>query len=147
MDDAEKLKHEALVVNDLLTQYVDLHNHYLKSAGTFRSLFKKVNFKRLSQDAHLVFEKFRDEVDRLEEMRNEVRGDKEEEFADCLLLYTKSLTKTTHFLFILLKALKDKVEGNKLSFSGHMENDKKYQKSIETYTEYGQKLNILYSNL
>lgn len=143
----EELKHEALVVNDLLTQYINLHNHYLKSAGTFSSLFKKVDFARLSGDAYLLFEKFRDERSKLEETKKKVKGDKEKEFAECLFLYTKSLTETAHLLFKLLHALEEKAKGNKLNFGEHMENDKKYQKSIETYTEYGQKLNILYSDL
>ncbi len=147
MDDVAKLKQEALVVNDLLTQYVNFHNHYLKSAGTFRSLFKKVNFKSLSEDAYLLFDKLREEEERLEEMKNRVKSDKEKKFTHCLLLYTKSLTKTVYLLFLLLHALKEKVEDNKLSFKKHMKNQKKYQKSIETYKEYGKELNALYSNL
>lgn len=147
MNGGEELKQVALIVNDLLTEYVNLHNYYLKSAGTFSSLFIKVDFARISGDAYFLFEKFREERNRLEETKNEVQGNKEKEFAECLFFYTKSLTETTHLLFVLLHALEGKAKGNKLSFGEHMVNDKKYQKSIETYMEYGQRLNLLYSGL
>lgn len=75
--DTVKLKSEALLVNDLLTQYVNLHNNFLKSAGTFSSLFRKVDFKKLSGDIYLLFERFRDEKTKLEKLQEEKGSERE----------------------------------------------------------------------
>jgi hypothetical protein len=142
-----ELKNEALVVNDLLTQYVELHNNFLKSAGTFSSLFKKVDFRKLAGDIYFLFEKFRDEKFKLDDLQKQNGNEKEKQFAKCLFLYTKSLTETVHLLFIMAHTLQEKAEGNKLSFQEHMENDKKYKNSIQVYTKLGEELNNLYRTL
>lgn len=143
----EELKDESLVVDNLLTQYIDLHNTFLKSAGTFRSLFRKVDFRRLAGDSYFLFEKLRDERNKLEQLNGRTQSNQEKEFANCLFLYAKALTETVHLLFIMFNALKEKAEGNKLSLNEHMENNKKYQKSIEVYMSYGRELNKLYHAL
>lgn len=145
--DKTQLKDEALVVNDLLTQYVDLHNNFLKSAGTFSSLFRKVDFRKLAGDIYFLFEKFRDEKTKLEALQKQKGNEEEMQFAECLLRYTVALTETVHLLFTMAHALQEKAEGNKLSFSEHMENDKKYKESIQVYTKYGEELNNLYKAL
>ena len=145
--DITELKNEALVVDDLLTQYIELHNNFLKSAGAFSSLFKKVNFRKLAGNIYFLFEKFRDEKSKLDVLYKQSVGEKEKEFAKCLFLYTKALTETVHLLFIQAHALKEKAEGNKLSFQEHMENSKKYNESIQAYMKYGEELNNLYQTL
>ena len=109
----EKLKDESLILDNLLTQYIDLHNTFLKSSGTFMSLFKKIDFKRMAENSYLLFEKLRDEKNKLVQLKDKAEGDKEKEFADCLFLYVKALTETVHLLFIMFNALKEKAEGNK----------------------------------
>lgn len=143
----EELKDESLHVDNLLTQYIDLHNAFLKSTGTFMSLFRKIDFKRLTGDSYFLFEKLRDERNKLEQLKDRVQNNQEREFAGCLFLYAKALTETVYLLFIMFNALKEKAEGNKLSLSEHMENNKKYQKSIEVYMSYGNELNKLYHAL
>lgn len=143
----EELKNESLVVDNLLTQYIDLHNSFLKSSGTFWSLFRKIDFRRLAGDSYLLFEKLRDERNKLEQLKDKAKNSQEKEFANCLFLYTKALTETVYLLFLMFNALKEKAEGNKLSLSEHMENNKKYQKSIEVYMSYGNELNKLYHAL
>lgn len=145
--DITELKNEALVVNDLLTQYVELHNNFLKSAGTFSSLFRKVDFKKLAGDIYFLFEKFRDEKTKLEDIQNQEGEEEEKQFSKCLFQYTEALTETVHLLYVLAHALQEKAEGNKLSFSEHMENDKRYKESIQTYMKYGEELNTLYKVL
>ena len=142
--DKTQLKDEAFVVNDLLTQYVNLHNNFLKSAGTFSSLFRKVDFRKLAGDIYFLFEKFRDEKTKLEDLQKQEGSEKEKQFAECLFCYTEALTETVHLLFILAHALQEKAEGNKLSFREHMENDKRYKESIQIYLKQGEELNNLY---
>lgn len=147
MNTLELLKNEAIVVNNLLTEYVELHNSYLKSSGTFMSLFRKVNFNLLAGNAYIVFGKLRDERNKIGKIKENITENKEREFVECLFLYSKALAETAYLLFILLHALKEKANGNELSFSEHMENNKKYKKSIDTYVVYGQELNKLYASL
>ncbi len=147
MDIKEQLKNESLGVHNLLTQYIDLHNKFLKSSGTFWSLFRRVNFRRLTGEAYFLFEKLRDVRIKLDKLKNEESNSKEKEFAESLFQYTKALTETVYMLFILLNALKEKAEGGKLSLNEHMENNKKYQQMIKTYQVYGEKLNKNYSSL
>jgi len=145
--DTIELKNEALVVNDLLTQYVELHNNFLKSAGTFSSLFRKVDFKKLAGDIYFLFEKFRDEKTKLDKLQSQAESEKEEQFTACLFLYTEALTETVHLLFIMAHALQEKAEGKRLSFQEHMGNDKKYKNSIQVYLKIGEELNNLYQTL
>ncbi len=147
MSTSEQLKNEALAVNDLLTKYIGLHDKYLKSAGTFSSLFRKVDFRALAGEAYFLFEEIRDKKSELECFKELALNSKEKNFVDCLISYTTSLTETTHLLFILLHALQEKAEGNDLSLKEHLENSKKYEESINTYLFHGEELNKAYSEL
>lgn len=141
-----ELKNQAISVNNLLTKYVEFHNEFMKSSSTFRSLFKKVNFQRLTYESYLLFTKFQEE-EKMVDLLSKNIGSNEKEFYDCLLRYAKSLTRTVYLLFLMSNALKNKAEGNKLNFTEHMENSNKYKESIVEYVNEGQKLNVLYDKL
>lgn len=143
----DQLKNEAWEVNDLLTEYVDLHNLLLKSAGTFSSLFRKVNFQELYDKTIALQDKFKNKYSELEDFAKSDFEEKDKQFVDCLLSYTKALTETVSLLSVMYNALNEKAKGNKLSFKEHMENDKKYQASIKNYLSYGNELNNLYKLL
>lgn len=143
----EELKNEALIVNNLLTEYVAFHNEFLKSAGTFRSLFRKVNFDVLAGNSYSLFEKIRVEENKIKEMNGDLEGDLEKDFFNSLMEYTGAVRETVYLLFLLVNALKNKTEGKELSFNNHMENDKKYKTSINKYMVLGDKLNHMYSKL
>ncbi|MFA6250278.1 MAG: hypothetical protein WC686_02095 [Candidatus Shapirobacteria bacterium] len=142
-----QLRNEAWEVNDLLTQYVILHNHLLKSAGTFSSLFRKIDFQKLHDETVTLLEKFQEKTTELENLAKDNLGEKERQFFDCLLSYTRALTETVSLLSAMYYALNEKAKGNKLSLKDHLENDKKYQVSIKNYLSYGVKLNNLYKSL
>lgn len=144
---SENLKQKAREVNNLLTEYIVLHNHFLKSTGTFSSLFRKVDFGKLSNDAHSLLEKFQSKEAELEESVKQDGGDKEKQFAECLLSYTKALTETVNLLDAMYLALNKKANGEKLSFKEHSDNNKKYQSAIKVYVNQGNRLNILYHSL
>lgn len=143
----ETLKEKAFEVNNLLSSYIRLHDLYLKSAGTFTSLFRKVDFNKLTGEADLIFQDFQENNESLKKLENEQMTREQKEFFDCLCLYTKTLKETVYLLFLMLNALKEKAEGNKLNLKEHMENSEKYKKSIDNYMIHGQRLNNLYSGL
>jgi len=101
----------------------------------------------MTGDAYFLFERLRDERNAIEKLKSEANDGKEKDFAESLYQYTKALTETVYLLFMLLHALSEKAKGEKLSMSEHMENNKKYQKSIEAYTAYGEDLNKIYSSI
>lgn len=143
----EELKNSASIVNNLLTKYIELHNSYLKSTGSFWSIFRKINFVGMSGDAYLLFEQLRDERNKIEKLKSDTSGGSEKDFAEKLFEYTKALTETVHLLFVLLHALNEKAKGEKLSMSEHAENNKRYQQSIKNYMKHGEELNRIYSKL
>jgi len=101
----------------------------------------------MSGDAYFLFEQLRDERNVIEKLKNEAMDGKEKEFAESLFQYTKALIETVHLLFMLLHALSEKAKGEKLSMSEHMENNKRYQQSIEVYMRHGEELNRIYTTL
>jgi hypothetical protein len=143
----DELKAKATQINSLLSKYIVLHDAFIKSSGSFWSIFKKINFASMSGDAYFLFEQLRDERNAIEKLKSEASDGKEKEFAESLYQYTKALTETVHLLFMLLHALSEKAKGEKLSMSEHMENNKKYQQSIERYMECGEELNKVYATL
>lgn len=143
----DELKSIASTVNNLLSKYIVLHDAFIKSSGSFWSIFKKINFASMTGDAYFLFERLRDERNAIEKLKSEANDGKEKDFAESLYQYTKALTETVYLLFMLLHALSEKAKGEKLSMSEHMENNKKYQKSIEAYTAYGEDLNKIYSSI
>ncbi|TRZ53492.1 hypothetical protein D4R99_00725 [bacterium] len=147
MVSTEELKREAWEVNDLLSEYVALHNHLLKSAGTFSSLFRKIDFGKLSEETSSLLEKFRNKGDELKVLAEGEVRDEGRQFTECLLSYTNALTETVGLLYVMYQALKGKASGNKLSFKEHLENNKKYQESIKEYVRQGEQLNNLFRSL
>lgn len=54
MTNEEKLEAIAYEINYLLTEYIAIHNKVLKEAGSFWSLFKRVNFQGISDDTKTI---------------------------------------------------------------------------------------------
>jgi len=101
----------------------------------------------MTGDAYFLFERLRDERNAIEKLKSEANDGKEKDFAESLYQYTKALTETVYLLFMLLHALSEKAKGEKLSMSEHMENNKRYQQSIEVYMRRGEELNRIYTTL
>lgn len=143
----EKLKAKAMLLNGLLSEYVDLHNNFTKNTNSILSIFKKINFSQMSGDAYFLFQKLKDEVADIE-VSNVSKMDKGEvDFYECLREYAESLKNTVYLLFLMLKSLDRKANGEKLNFTEHSDNNQKYKDSIREYATLGEKLNSLYNNL
>jgi len=50
----ELLKTYALRVNELLPSYVHLHDKILKVSGTFKSIFRRIDFEQLYNDSTIL---------------------------------------------------------------------------------------------
>lgn len=141
----ESIKIKAFEVNDLLSEYVVLHNHLLKSAGTFSSLFRKVDFNSLTEQTQLLYDKFLQKDEEIKEWSKQDFNEVGREFVSYLCQYVDALTNTAKLLLQMYQYLRGRAEeGKKITFSAHMENDRKYQESIQEYLKIGKHLNDLY---
>jgi hypothetical protein len=141
----ESVKMKAFEVNDLLSEYVVLHNHLIKSAGTFSSLFKKVDFGSLTEQTQLLYDKFLQKDEEIKKWSKQDFNKAGREFVNYLCQYVDALTNTAKLLLQMYQYLRGRAEeGKKITFSAHMENDRKYQESIQEYLKIGKHLNDLY---
>ena len=145
--DSNVLKERAITINNILSEYIKLHDSFIKSSGSFLSIFRRIDFNKLSGNASSLFEKLKDEKKNLDILKTKTMNSKQKDFYDCLYSYTEALEETVRLLFIMLNALDQKVKGGKLNFKEHSENNAKYKDSINIYMVQGQKLNELYKTI
>ncbi|MFS8160155.1 MAG: hypothetical protein ACMG6E_08085, partial [Candidatus Roizmanbacteria bacterium] len=69
----DELKAKATYINSLLSKYIVLHDAFIKSSGSFWSIFKKINFAGMSGDAYFLFEQLRDERNIIEKLKGEAK--------------------------------------------------------------------------
>jgi hypothetical protein len=142
MDSKSLLIEQAHKVNNLLSMYIEVHDNYVKSSGFIRSLFTKIDFNKLANDAQLVNSKMSQLQTESCILKDKIKGSHGEKFADALCKYCEALAQTTHSLFLIVDALQKKAKGESLSLSEHMKNQKNYEESILTYSKLGDKLNF-----
>lgn len=145
--DNNVLKEKAIKINNILSEYIQLHDSFIKSSSTFLSIFRPINFQKLSGESYLLFEKLRDERKNLNILESETMNSQQKTFYNCLCSYTEALKETVYLLFVMLHALDQKAKGEKLNFKEHGENNAKYKDSINVYMSRGQELNQLYKVL
>lgn len=141
------LKEKAVTINNILSEYIKLHNSFMKSTGSFLSIFRHIDFQKLSGEAYFLFEKLRDERKNLEGFKSEPINSEQKGFYDCVCRYLDSLKETVYLLFIMLHALEQKAKGENLNFKEHNENFAKYKVSVNAYMLLGQELNELYKTI
>lgn len=128
--DSNILKEKAITINNILSEYIKLHDSFIKSSGSLLSIFRRIDFQKLSGEAYLLFEKLRDERKNLDGFEPEMMNSQQKEFYDCLCSYTEALKETVYLLFVMLHSLDQKAKGEKLNFKEHSENNAKYKDSI-----------------
>lgn len=142
--DSNILKEKAIAINNILSEYIQLHDLFIKSSNSILSIFRPINFQKLSGETYLLFEKLRDERKNLDILKPETMNSQQKAFYDCLCSYTEALKETVYLLFIMLHALAEKAKGEKLNFKEHSENNAKYKNSINVYMSRGRELNELF---
>lgn len=138
----------AYEVNQLLSEYVSVHNKRLQTAGTFRSFFNDVDFGEIYKDIDEVKRKFESKDRELEKVKGHYVSftGVEKRFSDTLNSYFKALFDTVKQLHLLTFRQYEASQGflhnkRKLSWSENSELEKAYQEKIEAYTMLGGQLN------
>ncbi|EKD79726.1 MAG: hypothetical protein ACD_40C00331G0009 [uncultured bacterium] len=147
-----QLLDQAYQVNDLLGKYIKIHDHRLKTTGSFRSLFNKVDFEQIFNfvnDLYLEFDdKYRDIV--------AMRGDYPEytkvqqTYLGCLEDYFECLFDAVKILHVIANRQNDLSKGfakGILTLTENLDWDKKYREGIEKYRSKGSKLNTAFDKL
>ncbi|MFA5093470.1 MAG: hypothetical protein WC543_05995 [Candidatus Omnitrophota bacterium] len=151
MNNLDKLKSCALEINNLLNKYVELHNKVLKEAGTFRSVFRKVDFQGLYNEAKILSNDFMSKEIEIRELGNEINNSLtslQKEFFDCTLGYFEALLKTVDLLFRKIELLYNRSQNKEtLSWNNFNRISKEYNESINGYLEFGTNLNKLYKEM
>lgn len=151
MKNRELLKNLALAVNDLLSAYIAVHDRRLKEAGSFISLFKKVNFKGIYQSVQILLDEFDEKKNQLGKFKKDFYSkfsEKEGEVFDCLEAYFNALHGAVKLLAVVAQLQLKKSENQQgLSFMDNQRYEKDYQEAIENYLAIGKRLSALYNEL
>lgn len=146
---------QAKEISQLLNEYIISHDKMLQSAGTFKSLFKNVDFLTIHKDIEEVKANFEKKTRELKEIKDEYYGslaDVSMEFFDALESYFNSLFEAVKQLSILSFRLYETSRGiignkQKLSWSEYSQLTKEYDKKVKGYFDLGGKLNQAYQAL
>lgn len=141
----------SLSVNDLLSEYVVVHNRRLKEGGTFWSLFRKVRFKSIYMSTSILQKRFTDKAAEFELITQREFQDfdsEEKKFFHCLWDYFLALYWAVQKLHKLAEAQYQRSENTKtLSWEENKRLEKEYQEAIDDYVKLGKELQKDYVNL
>ena len=147
----EILVENGFEIDALLKKYVAIHNKRLK-AGTFASLFRKIDFKAILDEVNSVYWEF--DQKRVEVM--ELRGDYSEystvqqQFYDTMESYFDLLFEAVEMLQLLANKQYNLSLGlgkDKLTLSENFYLENKYKGKIQEYMHLGEKLNESFRKL
>ncbi|MEA3369528.1 MAG: hypothetical protein U9Q24_04175 [Candidatus Ratteibacteria bacterium] len=148
MNNTEILKKLSFEVNDLLSEYIQLHDKILKKGGIFISLFKKVDFEKILNDCHEILRKF--EIKRkgmlsFKKENGDNLDDNEKKYLNQLISFFDKLLVTINFLLNKQQLLYKKSQKEKIGWEEYNNAENQYKKSIDDYLMEGRKLNNLNS--
>lgn len=144
---ATDLKVLAFDINDLLSEYIIVHDTLIKKSNSIFSIFTPINFNELASRSKIILEKLKEKRETIKLAKDDSKNEQERLFASCLLDYSDALITTVGLLYKMLLDLNEKSKGEKLSLKEHLDNNKRYKESIKNYAVYGEKLNQLYKQL
>lgn len=147
---------EAYEVDEILTSMISIHNKLQREVGSIWSLlriFKRHDFSTHSKESVKIVERLNTKMLWYKKLKESACYSsfcqQEQEFFDCLLLYSDALHKTATALQDLTEALYEKSISakNGVTWAQYRHLDKQYQLSISCYVQYGGELNKLYDKL
>jgi len=147
MSHKTELQKLALEINELLSEYIFLHDTLQEKSNSFLSVFKPINFNELHHKAEEILVKLKDKLLGISKLKKDIKVNSERQFVDCLFEYTQALVTTVELYKEMLNGLLSKSRGSKLPLREHMINSKIYEESINNYVNLGQRLNNLYKKL
>lgn len=137
---------QAYEVDALLKKYVQLHDRRLKTAGTFQSLFKKIDFEEIFKEIDELYWDF-------EEKRVEIMGMSgdyseystvQQKFYDVFDSYFSALFESVEMLHLISNKQNELSKGlgkDKLTLQENLNLEKKYKEKMQAYINLGDKLN------
>ena len=141
-----QLINQAFQIEALLKRYIDIHNRRLKSAGTFTSLFRKVNFEEIYRETEELQGSFREKMGEIFVMRKDFSKYTllQQNFFDTLNAYFSALFEAVEMLYQITKRQYDLSQGlgkTKLTLLENLNLERKYQEKERAYYALGGRLN------
>lgn len=149
MNTKNELDEIALKINNLLSEYIIIHDEVFKFSWRkiipLPFIFKAINFHDLHEKADKVLNNLEQCNDDLSRILSEV-SDKESRFAHFLSEYCLVLTNTVSLLKEMLYQLYLKSENSgDYNLSKHNSLSKEYDEAVRKYYSMGNRLNELYT--
>lgn len=143
----ELLKTYALRANELLSSYVHLHDKIIKVSGTFRSIFKRIDFEQLHNDSAILLNQ---SISFSSELLNANKSKSFDNLSEDHRIYLGQLIKFIRKLNITLQILEKrqlllykKSQGEDYNWNEYSSVEQQYKDSIEEYMVEGKRLNEL----
>ena len=134
----------SVVVNGLLTRYVEIHEECFNRP--IWHYFKAIDFGGHRADAEQLIAAFQSCRNHLASMVGS--DDREREYLETLRQYVESLMRTIEVLGIVLDGLHAKSQKwPSYNWSTYKSDLKNYEQSVDDYTALGARLNTLYRQL
>lgn len=152
MSNKEQIVELSWNVNDLLSQYVAIHDDIFKTsirhAIPIPGIFKAIDF-----GAHL--KKIENITPELENCDNKIKSvenvsEQEREYLDLLSKYTNALIETASRLKVVVSALYDKSQSfvnSNYDWKNYKSDLAKYEQSVQDYMAIGGRLNELFKKV
>lgn len=115
MDTKQELQNLAVETNDLLSEYIRIHDKILNTAGRSITIFKKVDFGELFNDCQKISEKSdqkKEKIYSFQISQNHLLTDNEKMYLNQLVLFIEKIDITIKILTEKQKLLFEKSRGN-----------------------------------
>ena len=134
----ELLKIYALRANGLLTSYLRLHDEIPKVSGTFKSLFKRINFEQLYYDSVVLLNQsnsFNNELSAYNSKSFDKLSEDQKIYINQLLAFAGKLNITLQILEKRQFLLYTKSQGEDFNWNEYYSIEQQYKDSTEEYME------------
>jgi len=143
---------QAFEVEKLLKRYVHVHDKRLKTAGTFTSLFRKINFEEIYKEIHELYQDFEEKSIEIMAMKEDFSEytKAQQGFYDILVSYYSALFQTVEMLHLISNKQNELSKGlgkDKLTLNENLNLEKKYKEKTQAYIDLGEKLNTSFQEL
>jgi hypothetical protein len=136
----ELLKIYALRANGLLASYLRLHEKILKVSGTFKSIFKRINFEQLYSDSAILLDQsnsFNNELNAYNSKSFDKLSEDQKIYINQLLAFTGKLNITLQILEKRQLLLYTKSLGEDYNRNEYSSIEQQYKDSIGEYMDEG----------
>ncbi len=138
------LRNEAVNLNHLLSEYVEIHNRIFYESATFKSFFKRVDFEELYQltlELNNNFESYKKKLIEVRDILESSAPKDHKKYFNQFVTYFTKLLFTVQCLKERQYLLYRKSEGEKINLKEYQEKERLYKESTIEYIAEGEKLN------